>query len=90
MIVKKFKIISQTGLHARPATQLVSEADKYQAKISLMYDDLEIDFKSIIGVLSLGIYMGVSVEFIFDGVDEKEAYLAIKELMEKLEIGKEV
>ncbi len=90
MLIKKFLITAESGMHSRPATILVTEADKFESEISLNIRDTVIDFKSIIGVLSLGIYMGEVIELIFKGKDEAEACLKISSLIEELKIGKEV
>ena len=54
MLEKKFKITSSQGLHARPATQLVRMANDYDCEIRLTLDKTTVDFKSIMGVMSLG------------------------------------
>ena len=90
MITKKFLIIAESGMHSRPATILVTEADKYSSKITLSVHNNDIDFKSIIGVLSLGIYMGEEISLIFDGADEQEACQRISTLILELKLGKEV
>lgn len=90
MVIKKILITAESGMHSRPATILVTEADKFESKISLNIRDTVIDFKSIIGVLSLGIYMGEVIELIFKGKDEASACLKISNLIEELKIGKEV
>lgn len=90
MLTKKFLIIAESGMHSRPVTILVTEADKYSANITLRAHKNDIDFKSIIGVLSLGIYMGEEISIIFDGADEKEACQKISNLIEELKLGKEV
>ncbi len=90
MLIKRFLIIAESGMHSRPATILVTEADKFQSNITLKVNNTEIDFKSIIGVLSLGIYMGEEIELIFDGNDEVTASEKITNLIIELKIGKEV
>lgn len=39
MIEKKFKVIAETGIHARPATLLVQAAGKFESEISLQYKE---------------------------------------------------
>lgn len=90
MIVKKYKVISESGMHARPATIIVSEADRFLCDIVLNYQGKDIDFKSIIGVLSLGIYMGEVVALTYNGVDEVAASTRLGELLASLGIAKEV
>ncbi len=90
MIEKKYKVIAESGMHARPATIIVTEADRFECDITLKYHDKNIDFKSIIGVLSLGIYMGETVTLIYKGIDEDGASKRIGELLISLGIAKEV
>lgn len=90
MLEKKILITAETGMHSRPATILVTEADKFKSSIMLLAHDKTIDFKSIIGVLSLGIYMGETITLTFAGEDEEAASEKIIGLIEELHIGKEV
>lgn len=84
MLEKTFSITNETGLHARPATELVHEASKYQAEITLSYNGKSVNLKSIMGVLSLGIQQGAEVTIQVKGVDEEEAMAGIKEVMKGL------
>ena len=70
---KSFKITNENGIHARPATTLVNEAMKYKSDISLQALRKTVDFKSIMGVMSLGIYTGVTIDVVANGVDEHES-----------------
>jgi phosphotransferase system HPr (HPr) family protein len=77
MIEATFRITYPHGLHARPATMLVSKANSFQAKIILEFKDIRVTCKSIMGVLSLGIPANVIFKLSFEGDDEVEAYLTI-------------
>ncbi len=90
MIEKKILVIAESGMHSRPATILVTEADKFNSNITLLARNQSIDFKSIIGVLSLGIYMGEEITLSFEGEDEIEASTKIIDLIETLGVGKEI
>jgi phosphocarrier protein len=90
MVKKIFKITSESGLHARPATILVNVAVNYKSEIRLNALKKTIDFKSIMGVMSLGVYSGTTIEIIADGEDEKEAIEGIKEKILELKLGKEI
>ena len=90
MVKKLFKITSESGLHARPATILVNVAVNYKSEIRLNALKKTIDFKSIMGVMSLGVYSGTTIEVIADGVDEKEAIEGNKEKILELKLGKEI
>ena len=77
-------------MHARPATILVNVAVNYKSEIRLNALKKTIDFKSIMGVMSLGVYSGTTIEVIADGEDENEAIEGIKEKILELKLGKEI
>lgn len=79
MIEEKFKITYSQGLQARPATKLVSKANSFQAEMHMEYNDRNVNLKSIMGVLSLGVPANAKVKITFNGKDESEAYKAISQ-----------
>lgn len=90
MIVKKFKITNESGVHARPATSLVNLCMRFDSDIVLEALKKEVDCKSIMGVMSLGIYSGTVVTITVDGTDEEEAMKAITDKILELNLGKEI
>ncbi len=74
---KDFVISNPEGLHARPATLLVSKANQFKSKITLTFDSETVDLKSIMGVLSLGVQRGSLVTITTEGEDGTEAMEAI-------------
>lgn len=90
MVRKSFKITNETGIHARPATTLVNCCMNFDSNITLQALKNEVDFKSIMGVMSLGIYSGTIIEVKCDGVDENEAMDAIAQKIITLGLGKEI
>lgn len=85
---QKFIIVSEYGLHARPATRLVNQAMGFQSEVSLTAFNRTVNLKSIMGVMSLGIYNGEIVEITAEGIDEKEAILSITNFMIVEGLGK--
>jgi phosphocarrier protein len=73
MIVREFVINNKSGLHARPATLWVQTASRYQSSIRLKKANREVDGKSLLAILSLGLSAGSSVEVTIDGPDEAAA-----------------
>ncbi len=75
-----------TGLHARPAAELVAAAKKFKSsvKIRTITDENKapVNAKSIIMLLALGACQGSQVEILADGEDEKEAVDAMIELID--------
>ena len=90
MVKKLFKVTNENGIHARPATTLVNEAMKYESDITLTALKKSIDMKSIMGVMSLGIYSGTTIEVKANGKDEAEAVEGIKERLVELNLAKEI
>ena len=90
MVKKSFRITNENGVHARPATSLVNEALLYKSDITLEALRKKVDLKSIMGVMSLGIYSGVTIEVVANGEDEVEALEGIKKQIISLGLGKEV
>ena len=82
MCVKDVVIHNQVGLHARPATFFIQKANEFKSAIWVEKDDREVNAKSLLGVLSLGIVGGTSIKIIVDGSDEKEALNSLVDLVE--------
>ena len=73
MIIKEVVINNQVGLHARPATFFIQKANEFKCSIWIEKDERRVNAKSLLGVLSLGIVKGMSINIIADGVDENAA-----------------
>ncbi|HOP50292.1 MAG TPA: HPr family phosphocarrier protein [Ignavibacteriales bacterium] len=72
MIERKVRIINKAGLHTRPASMIVKIAAKYKSEFFINKDGMEINGKSIIGVMTLAAPQGAELELTFDGPDEEE------------------
>lgn len=73
MIERTVKIVNSAGLHTRPAATIVKLAAKYKCEFYISKDGLNINGKSIIGVMTLAAEMGSELVLNFDGADENEA-----------------
>ena len=80
MITSKIEIKNKVGLHARPASQFVREAQKYESDIRIKFNGREINGKSILEVLSLGADCGTEIEATANGADEQQALEALKRI----------
>ena len=76
-----FVVSDPVGLHARPATILVNQASKFTSNIKLVYNDKEVNLKSIMGVMSLGIPTQSEITISCSGEDEDAAVAAIEEVL---------
>ena len=81
MYMKEAVVNNQVGLHARPATFFIQKANEFKSSIWVEKDERRVNAKSLLGVLSLGIVKGTSINLITDGPDEKEAVEALIELI---------
>ena len=80
MIRKTIVIENKLGMHARPATLIVKAATKYRSEFKIRKDDMEINGKSIMGVMTLAAEYKSELELIADGVDEEYLIEEIAEL----------
>ena len=82
MISKEVVINNQVGLHARPATFFIQKANEFKSSIWVEKEDMRVNAKSLLGVLSLGIVKGTPVTIIADGADEDAAIETLSELID--------
>jgi phosphocarrier protein len=81
MIEEVLKIINKHGLHARPAAQFVKIAGKFKSDIKVIKDGLEVNGKSIMGIMMLAAEPGSEITLLIEGEDEEEAFTALNELI---------
>ena len=79
---RTFIIKNRLGLHARAAAQLVQTANKVTADVTLMKEDIEVNGKSIMGILLLAAPMGTEISVQVAGADEVDGMQLIAELIE--------
>lgn len=75
------QIVNRAGLHARPASALVRLAQRFHSEIRLEKDGLEVNGKSIMGVLMLAAEQGSSLTIRGEGDDAPSAVAALAELV---------
>ncbi|MBI4365065.1 MAG: HPr family phosphocarrier protein [Candidatus Latescibacteria bacterium] len=77
MLEQTVTIQNRLGLHARACSVFVKEAAKYASHVSIIRDGLEVNGKSILGVMMLAAEMGAQIILRADGKDEEEALEAL-------------
>ena len=82
MKTEKITLKNETGLHARPASEIVKIASKYQSTISLIANGKTINAKSILNIMAAGIKSSTEIEIQSDGADDESA---MKELLQAFE-----
>jgi phosphocarrier protein len=79
-IIKKFKVLNEYGIHARPAALLVKAAGKFVCDISIEKDGNKVSCKSIMGLMTIEGFPGSVMQVTASGADAKEAMDEIEEL----------
>lgn len=75
-----FIVINDKGLHTRPSTELVKCASGFKSQVNLIYQDLVVNAKSLLGILTLAATRGSRIQIEAEGEDAKEAVETILEL----------
>ena len=78
MVKETFVIENETGLHARPATEIAKIAMKYKCDVNLIVNGKTINAKSPLMIMSAGIKSKTEVEILCDGEDEEQAIEELK------------
>ena len=83
MIEETVTIVNKAGLHTRPAATIVKLAAKYKCEFYIARDGMNINGKSIIGVMTLAAEEGAQLVLTFDGEDEKQAAKEIVDFFQR-------
>ena len=75
-------IRNQLGLHARACALFVKTASRFRSEVLVSRDGLQVNGKSIMGVMMLAAESGAMIMVKAEGPDEQEALTAIKELVD--------
>ncbi len=78
MIRREIQMMCETGLHARPASQLSSLASRFSCDTWMRVRQKQVNLKSVLDVMACGAKKGITVEIICSGPDEQ---LAITEII---------
>jgi len=81
MYMREALVNNQVGLHARPATFFIQKANEFKSSIWVEKDERRVNAKSLLGVLSLGITKGMTINLIADGSDERDAVDALADMI---------
>ena len=74
---REAKIVNKLGIHARPAAEIVKAAGKFKSNITIVRDDLEVNAKSIMGVMMLAAECGATITLRATGEDSEAALDAL-------------
>ena len=79
---RTFQIVNVLGLHARAAAQLVQTANRFKAEVHVEKDGMEVNGKSIMGVLTLAAAKGTQILVSCEGDDAEGAMAALAAIIE--------
>ena len=83
MVKESVVIENETGLHARPATEIAKTAMSYKSDITFLVNDKKINAKSPLMLMAAGIKSKTEIEIICNGEDEKEALENLKNIIKE-------
>jgi catabolite repression HPr-like protein len=81
MKTKTIQVRMENSLDARPVALLVQEASKYDSKIYMEADGRKVNAKSIMGMMTLGLYNGEKLVVTVEGEDEELAVASIEHFL---------
>lgn len=81
MAERSVTILNKNGLHARPAAEIVKAASRFKSDITIVRDELEVNGKSIMGVMMLAAECGATLTLRASGPDEDQALGAIADII---------
>lgn len=82
MAEKQFTVIDKAGIHARPASALVNTANQFNSDITLVYDGKNVNLKSVLGIMSLGVGPGAEFSIRTEGEDADEALAELEKTLQ--------
>jgi phosphocarrier protein len=81
MLQHQFEIVNRLGLHARASALFVKAATPFSSEVRLGLDGIEVNGKSIMGVMMLAAAKGSRVQLTVEGPDEKTAMETVGKLI---------
>lgn len=79
-VKSSFIVINEKGLHTRPSTELVKCASTFKSQVSLIYQNVTVNAKSLLGILMLAAARGAKIKIEAEGEDASEAVRSILDL----------
>lgn len=78
---REVRIENRNGLHARPAAEIVKTASRFRCEVTIRRDDMEVNGKSIMGVMMLAAEYGSTLSLRASGEDAEAAVDALAALV---------
>lgn len=83
MYSKEVVVRCESGLHNRQATYFVQKANEFTCSIWVESGSRKMNAKSLLGIMSLGIVTGSTIQLIADGSDAEAAVNALEALLQR-------
>ena len=83
LISRELEVLNRAGIHARPASEIAKAASSFRSEIFFEKDNMKINAKSIMGVITLGATYKTKILCSCNGPDEEEAMEALQALFER-------
>ncbi len=77
MAERSVQIVNKLGVHARPAAEIVKLSARFKSSITIIRDDMEVNGKSIMGVMMLAAECGSTIQLRAEGDDAEAALDAL-------------
>ena len=81
-VERAVQIQNKHGLHARPAAEVVKTASRFHSDVTITRDEMEVNGKSIMGVMMLAAECGATIVLRAEGGDADEAVAALEALVD--------
>ena len=83
MTEKIFVVKNKLGLHARPAALFVQTTNRFKASVKVSKGDIEVDGKSIMGLMMLAAEEGAKLRIVTNGDDEQAVLQSLEKLFDE-------
>ena len=84
MVSKELKVVNSQGFHMRPATVFVNTMSKYKSDVTIKFNGINVNAKSLMNLIAACIKFGSEIEVVCDGEDEQAA---LDEAVKMIEAG---
>lgn len=82
MLERTIIVKDKIGLHARTAAILAKKAMQFRSEIKIVFNNKEINGKSMLSILSLGVEYGREIKIKVNGEDEQRTVDSLVQLIE--------
>ena len=81
VVERRVRVVNRHGIHARPAAEIVKTASRFKSQITLARDGLDVNCKSIMGVMMLAAECGAELLLRAEGDDAEAAAAALADVI---------